>query len=208
MADKKKSNVNKAGGKGGGPPRKREDKSYFAASRRKRNRNLMYIIPALAVLIGIAAYSISVYSENVKYITNNPNYGALGSAHVHAAFAVKLNGTQLDFSGEKYQVKSRYMHVENGDGSTLHRHATDVPIAEFFNSIRMNATDTCFTTDNKTQYCSNGNQNLEFYVNGNKTKSIADYTFNDDDRILIVYGDSPLQVKQDLDQLQQQRIQK
>jgi bifunctional N-acetylglucosamine-1-phosphate-uridyltransferase/glucosamine-1-phosphate-acetyltransferase GlmU-like protein len=72
----------------------------------------------------------------------------------------------------------------------------------------MNTTDTCFTTDNKTEYCSNGNQNLEFYVNGNKTKSIADYVFNDDDRILIVYGDSPLQVKQDLDQLQQQTIKK
>ena len=41
-----------------------------------------------------------------------------------------------------------------------------------------------------------------------KTKSIADYVFNDDDRILIVYGDSPIQVKQDLDQLQQSPIKK
>ena len=56
--------------------------------------------------------------------------------------------------------------------------------------------------------CSNGKENLEFYVNGNKTKSIADYVFNDDDRILIVYGDSPIQVKQDLDQLQQSPIKK
>lgn len=205
MADKKKFNVNKGGAKGAGPQKKREDKSYFAASRKKRNRNLMYIIPAVAVLIAVAAYSISVYSQNVK---PPPDYGPLGSAHVHAAFAVKLNGTQLDFSNDKYQVKSRYMHVENGDGTTLHRHAADVPISEFFKSIRMNTTDTCFTTDNKTEYCSNGNQNLEFYVNGNKTKSIANYVFNDDDRILIVYGDSPLQVKQDLDQLQQQTIKK
>ena len=51
------------------------------------------------------------------------------------------------------------------------------------------------------EYCSNGKENLEFYVNGNKTNSIADYVFNDDDRILIVYGDSPIQVKQDLNQL-------
>jgi hypothetical protein len=72
----------------------------------------------------------------------------------------------------------------------------------------MNVTDTCFTNDNGTKYCSNGRENLEFYVNGNKTKSIADYVFNDDDRILVVYGDSPLQVKQDLDQLQQSPIKK
>ena len=203
MAEKKKD-VNKASGKGS--QSKRSEKSYFAASRKKRNRRLMFIIPSLAVLIAVTAYALSVYSSNVVY--NNSAYGVLGSAHVHAGFAVKLNGTKLDFSNGKYQVKSRYMHVENGDGDTLHRHATGVPVAEFFRSIKMNVTGTCFTDDNGTKFCSNGKENLEFYVNGNKTNSIADYVFDDDDRILIVYGDSPIQVKQDLDQLQQSPIKK
>ena len=166
----------------------------------------MLIIPAVAALIAVTAYALSVYSSHIT--PNNPAYGVLGSAHVHAAFAVKLNGTKLDFSDNKYQVKSRFMHVENGDGNTLHRHATGVPVAEFFKSIKMNVTDSCFTNDNGTKYCSNGKENLEFYVNGNKTKSIADYVFNDDDRILIEYGDSPIQVKQDLDQLLQSPIKK
>jgi hypothetical protein len=202
MAEKKKD-VNKASGKG---PQSKRGKSYFAASRKKRNKRLMLIIPAVAALIAVTAYALSVYSSHLT--PNNPAYGVLGSAHVHAAFAVKINGTKLDFSDNKYQVKSRFMHVENGDGDTLHRHATGVPIAEFFRSIKMNVTDSCFTNDNGTKYCSNGKENLEFYVNGNKTKSIADYVFNDDDRILIVYGDSPIQVKQDLDQLQQSPIKK
>lgn len=203
MTEKKKDS-NKAGGKG--PQSKRAEKSYFAVSRKKRNRRLMMIIPAVAALIAVGAYSISIYSSNLS--SNNSAYGVLGSAHAHAAFAVKLNGTKLDFSDSKYQVKSRYMHVENGDGDTLHRHATGVPVAELFRSIKMNVTETCFTDDNGTQYCSNGSENLEFYVNGNKTNSIADYVFNEDDRILIVYGDSQFQVKQDLDQLQQTPIQK
>ena len=202
MAEKKKD-VNKASGKG---PQSKRGKSYFAASRKKRNKRLMLIIPALAALIAVTAYALSVYSSHIT--PNNPAYGVLGSAHVHAAFAVKLNGTKLDFSDNKYQVKSRFMHVENGDGNTLHRHATGVPVAEFFKSIKMNVTDSCFTNDNGTKYCSNGKENLEFFVNGNRTKSIADYVFNDDDRILIVYGDSPIQVKQDLDQLQQSPIKK
>ena len=202
MAEKKKD-VNKASGKG---PQSKRGKSYFAASRKKRNKRLMLIIPALAALIAVTAYALSVYSSHVT--PNNPAYGVLGSAHVHAAFAVKLNGTKLDFSDNKYQVKSRFMHVENGDGNTLHRHATGVPVAEFFKSIKMNVTDSCFTNDNGTKYCSNGKENLEFYVNGNKTKSIANYVFNDDDRILIEYGDSPIQVKQDLDQLLQSPIKK
>ena len=202
MAEKKKD-VNKASGKG---PQSKRGKSYFAASRKKRNKRLMLIIPAVAALIAVTAYALSVYSSHIT--PNNPAYGVLGSAHVHAAFAVKLNGTKLDFSDNKYQVKSRFMHVENGDGDTLHRHATGVPVAEFFKSIKMNVTDSCFTNDNGTKYCSNGKENLEFYVNGNKTKSIADYVFNDDDRILIEYGDSPIQVKQDLDQLLQSPIKK
>ena len=202
MAEKKKD-VNKASGKG---PQSKRGKSYFAASRKKRNKRLMLIIPAVVALIAVTAYALSVYSSHVTH--NNPAYGVLGSAHVHAAFAVKINGTKLDFSDNKYQVKSRFMHVENGDSDTLHGHATGVPIAEFFKSIKMNVTDSCFTNDNGTKFCSNGKENLEFYVNGNKTKSIADYVFNDDDRILIVYGDSPIQVKQDLDQLQQSPIKK
>ena len=202
MAEKKKD-VNKVNGKG---PQSKKGKSYFAASRKKRNKRLMLIIPAVAALIAVTAYALSVYSSHVT--PNNPAYGVLGSAHVHAAFAVKLNGTKLDFSDNKYQVKSRFMHVENGDGNTLHRHATGVPVAEFFKSIKMNVTDSCFTNDNGTKYCSNGKENLEFFVNGIKTKSIADYVFNDDDRILVVYGDSPIQVKQDLDQLLQSPIKK
>src|SRR6476469_9566973 len=202
MAEKKKD-VNKPSSKG---PQSKKGKSYFAASRKKRNKRLMLIIPAVVALIAVTAYALSVYSSHIT--PNNPAYGVLGSAHVHAAFAVKLNGTKLDFSDNKYQVKSRFLHVENGDGDTLHRHATGVPIAEFFRSIKMNVTDSCFTNDNGTKFCSNGKENLEFYVNGNKTKSIADYVFNDDDRILIVYGDSLIQVKQDLDQLQQSPIKK
>ena len=202
MAEKKKD-VNKPSGKG---PQSKKGKSYFAASRKKRNKRLMLIIPAVVALIAVTAYALSVYSSHIT--PNNPAYGILGSAHVHAAFAVKINGTKLDFSDNKYQVKSRFMHVENGDGNTLHRHATGVPVAEFFKSIKMNVTNSCFTNDNGTKYCSNGKENLEFFVNGNKTKSIADYVFNDDDRILIVYGDSPIQVKQDLDQLQQSPIKK
>jgi hypothetical protein len=211
MADKKKDNVNKPGGKsaggGGGPQKRKEGRSYFAASRKRRNKQLMIIVPALAVLIAIAVYSFTIYSKNVQS-THNANFGPVGSAHVHAAFAVKLNGTQLDFSDPKYQVKSRYMHVENNDGTTLHRHATGVPVSEFFKSIKMNVTNNCFTTDNGTKYCSNGKQNLDFYVNGTKVPSIANYVFNDGDRILIAYGENPLQIKQDLDQLRQQPIKK
>jgi hypothetical protein len=99
--------------------------------------------------------------------------------------------------------------VENNDGNTLHRHATGVPVGEFFRSIGMNVTDSCFTLENGTNYCSNGNSNLEFYINGNKTDSIANYVIKDDDRILIVYGNkNKMETQQDLDALRLTEIKK
>ena len=182
------------------PRKERDDRSYFAVTRKRRNRNLMIIVPAVIVLLGIMAYAVTVYSGHLE--RPSQNFGPLGSEHVHAAFAVKINGEKLDFSQEKYQVQSQYIHVENNDGNTLHRHATGVPVGEFFASLGMNVTDSCFTLENKTSYCGNGNPNLEFYVNGNKTNSIANYVLKEDDRILIVYGNkNAMETQQDLDAL-------
>jgi hypothetical protein len=167
----------------------------------------MIIVPAVIVLLGIMAYAVTVYSGHLE--RPDQNFGPLGSEHVHAAFAVKINGEKLDFSQEKYQVQSQYIHVENNDGNTLHRHATGVPVGEFFASLGMNVTDSCFTLENKTSYCSNGNSNLEFYVNGNKTNSIANYILKEDDRILIVYGNkNAMETQQDLDALRLTEIKK
>ena len=189
------------------PRKERYDRSYFAVTRKRRNRNLMIIVPAVIVLLGILAYAVTVYSGHLE--RPGQNFGPLGSEHVHAAFAVKINGEKLDFSQEKYQVKSQYIHVENNDGNTLHRHATGVPVGEFFANLGMNVTDSCFTLENKTSYCSNGNSNLEFYVNGNKTNSIANYILNEDDRILIVYGNkNAMETQQDLDALRLTEIKK
>ncbi|HEX2306065.1 MAG TPA: hypothetical protein VHH33_07225 [Nitrososphaeraceae archaeon] len=207
MKHNKKKDNNTKKDKPLNPRKERENKSYFAVTRKRRNRNLMIIVPAVIVLLAIMAYSVTIYSENLE--SPSQNFGALGSDHVHAAFAVKLDGVKLNFSEPKYQVQSKYIHVENNDGNTLHRHATGVPVGEFFNSLVMNVTDRCFTLENKTSYCSDGNSNLEFYINGNKTDSIANYVINDDDRILIVYGNkNEMETEQDLDALRLTEIKK
>ena len=207
MKQNKKKDNNIKKDKPHNPKKERDDRSYFAVTRKRRNRNLMIIVPAVIVLLGIMAYAVTVYSGHLE--KPNQNFGALGSEHVHAAFAVKINGEKLDFSQEKYQVQSQYIHVENNDGNTLHRHATGVPVGEFFASLGMNVTDSCFTLENKTSYCSNGNSNLEFYVNGNKTNSIANYILKEDDRILIVYGNkNAMETQQDLDALRLTEIKK
>ena len=195
MVDKKKSSN-----------RRTNDGSYFASSRRKNKKYMMIIIPIVAAIIAIAVISAVMYSTQQSG-NNNNNYGPVGSAHEHAAFAIKINGKQIDFSQPKYQVQSRLIHVEGGDGTTLHRHATGVPFAEFIKSVNMNIEDGCFTLDDGKQYCNNENNKLRFFINGNETESINNYVINPNDRILVIYGNENAdQINQELAALREAKI--
>lgn len=195
MVDKKKSSN-----------KRRDDNSYFAISRRRKQRFMLIIIPIAVAVIAIAVVSAIMYSTQ-QHSNNNGNYGAVGSAHEHAAFAIKINGKQIDFSQPKYQLQSRLIHVEGGDGTTLHRHATGVPFQEFLKSVNMNIMNGCFTSDDGKQYCTNGENRLRFFINGNETNSVNNYVINPNDRILVIYGNENAdQINQELDALQRAKI--
>jgi len=166
--------------------KRRDDNSYFAISRRRKKRLILIVIPIVAAVVAIAVVSGLMYSTQQQ--SRNNNYGPVGSAHEHAAFAIKINGKQIDFSQPKYQLQSRLIHVEGGDGTTLHRHATGVPFDEFLKSVNMNIKNGCFISDDGKQYCNNKEDKLRFFLNGNETDSINSYVINPNDRILVIYG--------------------
>jgi hypothetical protein len=185
----------------------KKKRSYLDVTRKRRSKNIKTIIlPIIAVIVIIAVISIFLYSPNLP----PSGFGALGSAHTHAAFLVKVNGENIDFSQPQYQVQSDYIHVENGDGTTLHRHATNVTFAEFLKSIKMDLDETnnCLVFTNGTQYCNNEDNQLRTFVNGNSTESISDYVINDNDRLLVMYGNETQdQVSEALDELNKIKIQ-
>ena len=185
----------------------KKKRSYLDVTRKRRSKNIKTIIlPIIAVVAIIAVISIFLYSPNLP----PSGFGALGSAHTHAAFLVKVNGENIDFSQPKYQVQSDYIHVENGDGTTLHRHATNVTFAEFLKSIKMDLDETnnCLVFTNGTQYCNNENNQLRTFVNGNSTEPISDYVINDNDRLLVMYGhETQDQVSKALAELNKIKIQ-
>jgi hypothetical protein len=196
MVDKKKSGN-----------KRKDDNSYFAISRRRKKKYMLIIIPIVAAIIATAVVSAFMYTTTQQQSSNNNNYGPVGSAHEHAAFAIKINGTQIDFSQPKYQVQSRLIHVEGGDGTTLHRHATGVPVDEFLKSVKMNIENGCFVLDDGKQYCNNEENKLRFFINGNETDSINNYVINPNDRILIIYGNENAdQINQELDTLRRAEI--
>ena len=188
----------------------KKKKSYFDITRKKRSKNLKTVIlPIIAALVIIAGISIYLFSQNTLSVAG---FGPLGSAHEHAAFLVKVNGQNIDFSQPKYQVQSDYIHVENGDGTTLHRHSTNVTFADFLKSINMDIDrkNNCLVFTNGTKYCDNDDDDnkLRIFINGNSTNSISDYILKNDDRLLVMYGnETNEQIAKTLDELNKIEIQ-
>lgn len=173
----------------------------------------MIIIPIIAALVAILAITATRYSSEIN------KFGTVGSAHEHAAFIVNVNGEPIDFSQESYQLQSRLIHVENGDGFTLHRHTDRVPFGEFLRSVGMSIEDSCLIINDETsdlqgqqqqaqeqEYCSNVQEELRAFVNGNELDSaslLGDYVLQDDDRILLLYGNQTEdQISQELNELE------
>lgn len=210
MFGKKKSGSNSGGGK---IKNKKRSGSYLDASKKKRQKYLMIFIPIIVAVVAILAISGSRFSSEVN------KFGTVGSAHEHAAFIINVNGTPFDFSQPQYQVKSRLIHVEGGDGFTLHRHTDRVPFGEFLRSENMNLEDDCFSmseqsSDQQSQqqgqqqeYCTNGTEALRAFVNGRELESpssLDDYILKDDDRILLIYGNQTAdQITQALSELEE-----
>ena len=161
---------------------------------------------AVAVLVmgAVSAITTSPATQGAKF-------GGLGSAHVHAAFVLKIENHYIDFSNSQYQVKSPYIHVENGVGTTLHKHATDAPFGEFLKSVGMSISENgCFVllTDGAGEkaYCPTDGKKLRFFVNevDHPPSSIMGYVLQDNDRFLVIYGDQTAdEIKQELQRLKE-----
>jgi len=134
----------------------------------------------------------SIEFINAGYGQSSQSYGPVNSDHQHATFAIVLNNSTVDFSQEKYQLQIPLIHVENGDGKTIHRHASNISFLHFLNSLGMNIIRDCFILDNGTKYCGNDKAKLKFFLNGNQVSSISNYVIRQGDEILVIYGnDSP-----------------
>lgn len=121
--------------------------------------------------------------------------GVLGSTHEHADFKVYLNGNWIDFSQQKYFVRSPYIHVEGGPGvgQLIHLHATGVTLETFFKSVGMQFTRNCFVDDLGNRYCNNATHTLKFYVKKpggtwQANDQFEKYQPKELDKILITYG--------------------
>jgi hypothetical protein len=118
--------------------------------------------------------------------------------HVHADFLMYLNDKKIDLTKDKYQSTSEHLehddfHLHDHEGNILHRHDQGITFPSFLKSIGFVLTPTCITTDEGEKLCADDKNELSLYVNGESLSKPGEYVIDDEDRVLLYYGemDSP-----------------
>ena len=187
---------------------KRED---YAAKISKNKRKTTLMATGILALIGvIVGYSIFVFMTQVDTsgaLGAPDGAGRLGDEHVHASLLVRVFGDTFDFSSPTYQIKSSWIHFEDTDGTTIHRHSSGVTLGFLFDTLNIGIDDECYRFPDGRQFCTNEDYSLKYYINHQLANGIRDYVFEDGDRLLITYGnETPEQIEEQLIELDAQII--
>ena len=133
--------------------------------------------------------------------------GSLGDEHEHASLLVRIFGDKFDFSVAPYQIKSSWIHFEESDGNTIHRHASGVTLGDLFDTLNMEVNSQCYIFPDGRQFCTNEDYSIKYYLNHQLVDGINDYVIQDGDRILITFGnETPEQIEEQLIELDSQVI--
>ena len=189
--------------------KREEEREGFASKRtsqyRSRNLKALGILSMIGVIVAFACYEFVTSTNNVPGAPMNA--GKLGDEHIHASLLVSIFGDKFDFSTPNYQVKTPWIHFENQDGDTIHRHSTGVELEFLFNSMSIGLDENCFVFPDGRQFCTNEDYSLKFYINQQLVEDIRQHIIQEDDRILITYGnEDQLAIDKQLAELNAQAI--
>ena len=188
---------------------RRERREDYAAkiTKNKRKSNLMAagILTLVALIIGYSGYVFVTMDADVPGAP--PGAGRLGGEHEHASLLVRIFDDKFDFAVPSYQIKSSWIHFEESDGTTIHRHASEVTLGYLFDSLNIGIDSECYSFPDGRQFCTNEDYSLKYYLNHQLVDDINDYVIQDDDRILITFGnETPEQIEEQLIELDSQVI--
>ena len=188
---------------------RREKREDFVAKRsqQKRKNTLLAvgILGIIGLIVGYASFTFVTMGTDTPGAP--PGAGKLGDEHEHASVLVRIFGDKFDFSATTYQIKSSWIHFEESDGNTVHRHSSGVTLGYLFETLGIEIDENCYIFADGRQFCTNEDYSLKYFINGDSVNSINDYVIQDDDRILISYGsETEVQINQQLDELNAQII--
>ena len=185
---------------------KREDFVVKRSHQKRKNTLLAVgILGLIGLIIGYASFTFVTMDSNAP--GTPPGAGKLGDEHEHASMLVRIFGDKFDFSATTYQIKSSWIHFEESDGNTIHRHSSGITLGYLFETLSIGIDENCYVFSDGRQFCTNEDYSLKYFINGDSVNSINDHVVQDDDRILISYGgETKEQITEQLNELYSQII--
>lgn len=115
--------------------------------------------------------------------------------HIHADMLFLVKGEPLDFSRERYQsTEEKHLdeavHLHDGRGDIIHVHRKGVTIGYFLETLGISREGDCLALDTGEELCNGQEGELNVLVNGTLLEDPFEYELQDEDRILLSYGQS------------------
>ena len=204
--------------------RREERENKVAKQVKIKHKNNLKAAAILALIVIISGYAVYEFINLDSSAPGTPpGAGKLGDEHEHASLLVRIFGDKFDFDSPAYQIKNSWIHFEDSDGTTIHRHSSGVTLGFLFDGLNIvvgwesrgytdilrpsETLDPCFIFPDGRQFCTNEDYSLKYYINHELVKSIYDYVLEEGDRILITYGsETPEQIEEQLRELDSQII--
>jgi hypothetical protein len=149
-----------------------------------------WFIGIVGVIVGAAAILA------VRFVTYQPDL-----THYHANFSVYINGQRETFDGPSYYEETAAMactleqvdepaeraHMHDNISTAVHVEDKLVTWGNFMQNLGWGISDTYISSRDRL-YKTDDTNALTFIVNGKTVDSIQNMIINDEDRVLISYG--------------------
>ena len=149
----------------------------------------------LGIITAVVAGTLLLAHDNKDTDTHPVGYADnADEVHVHSDWVLHIAGNTYDLSADKYQSNSaqvlhEHIHLHDNNDDVIHRHDHGVTLAAFFRSLGFEISDSCITNDAGETFCADEVNELMVFVNDTRIKSFVDYVNEEEDRILVYYGD-------------------
>lgn len=155
----------------------------------------------LLIVGGWAVWHTGILDMNNQSTTQSHG----DTVHVHSDFVMYINGSKVDLTADKYQSttydpKHLSFHLHDGVDTMLHRHADELALGEFLDSLGFRLMDDCLATDLGEEYCVSDEKVLRLYVNGEINDALAQYITQEEAQILLYFGDNNSEAIQKLNE--------
>jgi len=110
------------------------------------------------------------------------------SPHQHLYLKMQIFNETVDFSRDRFQLRSPKAHFEGGDGEILHLHEGPMELESVLGTLSFSMNSSCLSTGNMS-LCSNETHAFRVYVNGEQVENPGDYRLGQGDNVMVWYGE-------------------